>query len=321
MANEWFAIPATSVVLAALALLTAGHRSCRALAAALRQGLAGTQEREIIEDVRVALRKGDLTLHFQPLVEVGNGRVKGAEALLRWYRDGEFIPPDRYLPAVEQSELMRPLTDFVLDRALTAAAEWWRDGHEIGVSVNLATSNLSEGDLPGRVLHALCRHGLPAHALTLEITETAAIEDNVMAAHVLRALHQLGVGLSVDDFGTGHSSLIRLARFPICELKIDRTFVSEMHASEQPIVATAIQLAHTLGLTVVAEGIEDQATLDALRELGCDLAQGYHISRPLAAQDFMTWLRLRWSNGPSKRPAGRWTCRRHRQESLTRFLV
>jgi len=178
----------------------------------------------------------------------------------------------------------------VLDRALETAARWWAEGYRIGISVNLATANLSEADLPGRVLQALCHHRLPAQALTLEITETAEIHDNVMAQHVLKALHQLGVCLSVDDFGTGHSSLIRLAHFPISELKIDRSFVEEMHTSKQPIVATAIQIAQTLSLRVVAEGIEDQETLDALRALGCDHAQGYFISRPLPAQEFEGWL-------------------------------
>src|SRR3954454_21057783 len=126
--------------------------------------------------------------------------------------------------------------------------------------------------------------------LTLEITETAAIEDNALAEHVLQALDELGVGLAVDDFGTGHSSLVRLARFPICELKIDRSFVMEMHTAKQPIVATAIQLAHALGLRVVAEGVEDQDALDTLCDLGCDLAQAYFVSRPLPQDSFNAWL-------------------------------
>ena len=209
---------------------------------------------------------------------------------MRWYRDAKFVPPDTFLGAVERSELMRPLTDYVLERALAAAARWHADGHEIGVSVNLATANLREADLPGRVLGALHRHGLPPAMLTLEITETAAIEDSALAEHVLRALDELGVGLAVDDFGTGHSSLVRLAHFPICELKIDRSFVMEMHTAERPIVATAIQLAHALGLRVVAEGVEDGEALDALCELGCDLAQGYFIARPVPGDAFAAWL-------------------------------
>jgi EAL domain-containing protein (putative c-di-GMP-specific phosphodiesterase class I) len=216
--------------------------------------------------------------------------VVGAEALLRWRRDGSNVPPDEFLPAVERSELMAPLTDYVLERALAEAARWHAAGHQLGLSVNLATANLSEPDLPARVNAALRRHRVPAAMLTLEITETAAVEDSVMAHSVLTALDEAGVSLSVDDFGTGHSSIVRLVRFPIGEVKIDRSFVREMHTSQRPIVATTIELAHALGLRVVAEGIEDEGTLLALRELGCDLAQGYHLSRPLSPADFRAWL-------------------------------
>jgi EAL domain-containing protein (putative c-di-GMP-specific phosphodiesterase class I) len=289
--NEWLAVPAASVLLAGLGLMIAVHRTWRAVAGSLRASLAATRERETVEDVRHALAHEELELHYQPLVDACSGTVKGAEALLRWRRDGRLVPPDSSLGAVENSDLITPLTDFVLDRALAEAARWRRAGHALGVSVNLATANLSEPDLPARVSLALERHGLPAEALTLEITETAAVDDNAVADHVLHALDALGVSLAVDDFGTGHSSLVRLARFPIRELKIDRSFVQEMSTATRPIVAISIQLARTLGLRVVAEGVEDAATLDALRDLGCDLAQGYHVSRPLPAADFAAWLR------------------------------
>jgi EAL domain-containing protein (putative c-di-GMP-specific phosphodiesterase class I) len=289
--NEWIAVPAASVLLAGLGLMIAVHRTWRAVAGSLRASLAATREREIVDDFRHALAHGELELHYQPLVDACTGTVMGAEALLRWRRDGHLVPPDSFLGAVENTELITPLTDFVLERALAEAARWRRAGHALGVSVNLATANLSEADLPGRVQLALLRHGLPAAALTLEITETAAIDDNALAGHVLHALDALGVSLAVDDFGTGHSSLVRLARFPVRELKIDRSFVQEMSTATRPIVAISIQLARTLGLRVVAEGVEDAATLDALRDLGCDLAQGYYVSRPLPAADFAAWLR------------------------------
>lgn len=291
VANEWLAVPAASVVLAALTLLVAVNGTGRALASGLRASFAAARERDLVEDVRDALDRGELDVYFQPLVAVASGRVTGAEALLRWRRpDGVFIPPDSFLPAVERSDLIGPLTDFVLDRALAAASGWHRSGRWIGVSVNLATANLAEADLPGRVLTALRRHDVHPQHLTLEITETATIQDGRMATHVLRGLRDLGVELSIDDFGTGHSSLIRLAHFPVSELKIDRAFVTDMHCADRPIVATAIQLAKTLGLRVVAEGVEDQRTLDALCELGCDIAQGYYISRPLPAVDLASWL-------------------------------
>ncbi|MBE2315537.1 EAL domain-containing protein [Solirubrobacter sp. CPCC 204708] len=291
VANEWLSIPAVSVVLAALTLLVAVHGTGRAFATGLRASLAAARDRELVEDVREAMRNGELDLYFQPLVDVADGHVHGAEALLRWRRpDGVFVPPDAFLPAVERSDLMGPLTDWVLDRALAAAAGWHRSGHTLGVSVNLATGNLSEADLPGRVLAALRRNEFPAAKLTLEITETAAVEDNALTAHVLTALRELGAELAVDDFGTGHSSLVRLSEFPISELKVDRSFVADMHDADRPIVATSIQLARMLGLRVVAEGVEDQRTLDALAALGCDLAQGYFVSRPLPALEFAGWL-------------------------------
>jgi EAL domain-containing protein (putative c-di-GMP-specific phosphodiesterase class I) len=288
--NEWVDVPAASVVLAALGLLGAVHRTIRTLAVSVRDSLAAARDRELVEEVRHAIDQQELELHYQPLIDTHTGVVVGAEALLRWQRDGTNVPPDQFLPAVERSELMAPLTDYVLDRALAEAARWHAAGHQLGVSVNLATANLSEPDLPARVIAALRRHHVPANMLTLEITETAAVEDSVMADAVLAALDEAGVGLSVDDFGTGHSSIVRLARFPICEVKIDRSFVREMRNAKRPIVATTIELAHALGLRVVAEGIEDQETLLVLRELGCDLAQGYHLSRPLSPADFRAWL-------------------------------
>lgn len=291
VANDWLAIPAAAVVIAAAGLLVTVHGTGRQLSTGLWAARATARERDLVDDVWEAMDNGELDLHFQPLLDVEAGHVHGAEALLRWQRaDGVLVPPDRFLPAVERSELMRPLTDWVLDRALATAAGWHRRGHTIGVSVNLATRNLSEADLPGRVLDALHRHRFPADKLTLEITETAAVEDKPMTTQVLLALRALGVELAVDDFGTGHSSLVRLAEFPICELKIDRSFVQRMHESERPIVATAIQLARMLGLRVVAEGVEDQQTLDTLAQLGCDLAQGYYLSRPLPAAEFAGWL-------------------------------
>ncbi len=286
VANEWLDVPAYSVILAGFALLGAIHRSALALARNVRQSLAAARERELVDEVRDAMARDELDLHFQPLLDARTGAVRGAEALLRWSRDGQNVPPDQFLPVVERSELMGPLTDHVLDKALAVAATW--DG--LDISVNLATSNLAEPDLPGRVIAALRRHQVPPSRLTLEITETAEIDDSAMAEAVLDELDRLGVALSVDDFGTGHSSMIRLARFPICEVKIDRSFVGEMHSSKRPIVATTIEFAHALGLRVVAEGIEDEGTLLALRELGCDVAQGYHLSRPLTADGFAAWL-------------------------------
>lgn len=291
VANEWLPVTVSSAVLAGLSLLVTVQGTGRALADSLRASWDSALERDLVDDVRDAMDNGELDLYFQPLVNVATGRVTGAEALLRWRRpDGVFIPPDTFLPAVERSDLIGPLTDWVIDRALAAASGWHRSGHSIAINVNLATANLSEADLPARVLTALRRNDFKAEHLTLEITETATIQDGRMATHVLRALRELGVELSIDDFGTGHSSLVRLAEFPISELKIDRSFVLGMRDSDRPIVSTAVGLGKSLGLRVVAEGVEDRATLDALERLGCDLAQGYFISRPLPALEFAGWL-------------------------------
>ena len=285
--GEWIEVPATAVVLASVAILLMIRRSAVAVGANVRTAMAAARERELVDDVRHALEHERLELYFQPLVDARTGAVRGAEALLRWQReDGGFVAPDEFLPAVERSDLIGPLTDWVLDRALAAAVRW----NGPAVSINLAIANLSEPDLPERVLAALERHGLPPSGLTLELTETAELDDSPIADAVMTALDASGVRLSVDDFGTGHSSIVRLARFPIRELKIDRTFVRDMHVAPRPIVATTIEMARALGLEVVAEGIEDERTLVALRELGCDLAQGYHVSRPLPAAEFERWL-------------------------------
>jgi EAL domain-containing protein (putative c-di-GMP-specific phosphodiesterase class I) len=293
VANEWVHIPSLSIVLAAVGLLAAIHRTAIALSVGLRQAREGARSRALLDDVRHAIHAEELTLHFQPLVDVRSGDPVGAEALLRWPRDGRMVPPDEYLPVVEDSPVMGPLTDYVLERALRELATWRSAGHRIGVSVNLAIANLGDDQLPERVAAALVRHGVPAQALTLELTETAAVVDDETTARVLAALDELGVQLSVDDFGTGHSSLVRLARFPIDELKIDRSFVMELESTERPIVGTAIELAHTLELRVVAEGVETAAALNALRGLGCDVAQGYFVARPMPASEFAAWLLAR----------------------------
>jgi EAL domain-containing protein (putative c-di-GMP-specific phosphodiesterase class I) len=301
--NEWYDVPAATVILAAAGLLFAIHRTALALTTSLQRARDDLRAVGTVQEVGRALERGWLGLHFQPLVDVRTGAVHGAEALLRWPRGDGFVPPDQFLPAVERSPLVRPLTDFVVDAALEHLGMWRAAGHSIGVSVNLAAANLAEDDLAERVGRALDRHGLPAHALTLEITETAAIADADAADAVLAALDRLGVGLSIDDFGTGHSSLARLARFPLDEVKVDRSFVMEMHTSDRPIVATTIQLAHTLGLRVVAEGVEDTATLNALDGMGCDVAQGYLVSRPLPPAAFLEWLDTRGQDHVTHRGA------------------
>ncbi|MDX6671372.1 MAG: hypothetical protein QOI91_1735 [Solirubrobacteraceae bacterium] len=297
VAAHWADLVEASIVLAAIGLLSGINRQALALAAGVRQLRAMARNRTMLDDFRHALEADELTLHFQPLIDAGTGAVKGAEALIRWPREDGLVAPDRFLPAVERSDLIAGMTDFVVDRALSALAGWRREGHDIGVSVNLAAANLSDAGLPGRIAAALARHDLPAQVLTVEVTETAALDGTGAPDRVVAELDALGVELSVDDFGTGHSSLARLARFPIDEVKVDRSFVKDLSSSERPIVATTIQLAHALNLRVVAEGVEDAAMLNALRGLGCDVAQGYFVARPMPAEELSEWLALRAIGG------------------------
>jgi EAL domain-containing protein (putative c-di-GMP-specific phosphodiesterase class I) len=188
---------------------------------------------------------------------------------------------------------MDRITRFVIDAAVRDCSAWRRAGLGPGVAVNLASRNLRDPGLPASVAQALVRHGLPAEALMLEVTESGVFGDATLAAEVCGALRETGVGLSVDDFGTGYSSLMHLKHLPFTELKIDRAFTAGMITNEHDaaIVRSVIDLGHELGRKIVAEGVESEAVLDRLRAKGCDLVQGFHISRPLAEPELREWLR------------------------------
>jgi EAL domain-containing protein (putative c-di-GMP-specific phosphodiesterase class I) len=237
--------------------------------------------------VRRGISAGELEVHYQPKVDVASGELVGVEALVRWRRYGRLVAPGSFLPAVEQRGLIRELTLFVLDSALDDVRRWDREGVHLSVAVNVAPISLNDLRLVDDVAAALHEHDIEAGRLTLEVTETAVIDDDKGAGYTLQRLADLGVRLSVDDFGTGHSSLARLTRHPFSELKIDRSFVMQLTREPRPIVATLIRLAKTLEMRVVAEGVEDQATLDALRALDCDIAQGYLLGRPMPARDLV----------------------------------
>jgi EAL domain-containing protein (putative c-di-GMP-specific phosphodiesterase class I) len=201
------------------------------------------------------------------------------------------LSPAELLPAAEQAGLLRPLTDTVLELALTAVARWWPE-RAVPVSVNLSAANVTDLDLPGKVAHALARHGLPAGALVLELVEDALMADPQRGRHVLGELRRLGVGTSIDDFGTGHSSLAYLRHLPADALKLDRSLTHDVGTDPRAaaIVRHTVALAHELGLSLVAEGVEDEETGMVLRDLGCDVAQGYAIAHPMPVQDFLAWL-------------------------------
>jgi diguanylate cyclase (GGDEF)-like protein len=259
-------------------------------------------------ELRGAVEAGALAVHFQPKVDVGDGRVVGAEALVRWpHGERGLLYPDAFLPAAEQAGLMRPLTLVVLDRALAACGRWLAAGRDVGVAVNLSASNLLDASLPEEVAARLAAHGVEPRHLTLEVTEGTLLANPRRSGEVLAAVRALGVAVSLDDFGTGHSSLSHVKRLPVDELKIDRAFVTDLieDATDRAIVASIVRLAHSLGLTVVAEGVEDEAALEVLRGEGCDSAQGWLFSRPLDEAAFGEWLAGRALTESGRRGAGR----------------
>jgi diguanylate cyclase (GGDEF)-like protein len=244
----------------------------------------------LVGALRTAIEHRDLTLLYQPKVELASGRVVGAEALLRWrHPEHGPIPPDEFIPIAESTALIQPLGQFVLETALDQARRWHETGHALGLAVNLSVRNLLEPTLAERVAELVAQAGVAPDTLTLEITESDVMTNPEAAIAMLWGLRRIGVRLSVDDFGTGYSSLAYLKRFPINEVKLDKSFVLNMtgDADDAAIVRSTIELAHNLGLQLVAEGVEDQATLELLATFGCDLAQGYHLARPMPADELI----------------------------------
>ena len=248
----------------------------------------------VLGDLRRALdHDGELFLNYQPKITLDGERIEGLEALLRWQHPTQgLIPPGDFIPVAEGTGIILRLTERVLNLALAQQRLWLDDGHPVPVAVNLSTRCLLDADLPNLVERLLAEHRVPAGLLRLEVTESAVMGDAARCMEVLQRLHDLGVHLSIDDFGTGYSSMAYLRRLPVDELKIDRSFVLGMTTATQDLVLvrTAIDLGHNLGLTVVAEGVEGADHVAALRELGCDIAQGYHYARPMAAEQMTELL-------------------------------
>ncbi len=251
------------------------------------------QRLRTVEELRVALTTDQLVVHYQPQCDVATGSTVGLEALVRWQHPTRgLLYPDVFLPLVEQTGLMPPLTLTVLTAAVQQCRQWRSDGLDVGVSVNLSASSLLDQRLPDQVAWLLASNDLPAAALTLELTENTLMVDPDQCRLTLLRLKEVGVWLSIDDYGTGYCSLAYLQDLPVDELKLDRTFMTELgNARSAAIVKSTIDLAHALGLRLVAEGVEDQASLDLLRLLGCDIAQGYHLSRPQDVTTITGWLR------------------------------
>jgi diguanylate cyclase (GGDEF)-like protein len=250
----------------------------------------------LVTQIRPAIDDGQFRMFLQPKIRLSDGRVAGAEALIRWEHPtlGRLLPAD-FIPTVEKTVLLQPLTLWAIEDVVRTLRSWSDYGVRLPVAVNLSPRTLLDQDLPDVVGGLLERFGVPASLLRLELTESFLVADSGRSDAVLSRLARLGVGLSIDDFGTGFSSLSYLKRLPIEEIKIDRSFVSQMldRVEDFTIVRATVELGRNLGLRVVAEGVQDRETFDRLGDFGCDEAQGYYISRPLDPNDFWRWLSVR----------------------------
>jgi diguanylate cyclase len=247
----------------------------------------------LLGELRRAIDHHQLLLHYQPKVDTHSGQVLGVEALVRWQHPTHgLIPPGQFIPLAERTGLIQPLTHYVLDAALQQCRDWRQAGHELPVAVNVSARRLLDLDFPDQVAATLTRWRVPARLLVVEITESTIMADPTHALQILGRLNQMGVQLSIDDFGTGYSSMAYLKNLPVHELKIDRSFVAQLTSDSRDavIVRSTVDLGRNLGLRVVAEGVEDSLTLQHLDLLGCHAVQGYHISRPVPAEDLITWL-------------------------------
>jgi diguanylate cyclase (GGDEF)-like protein len=255
----------------------------------------------MLGDLRRAITAGDLVLHYQPKVTT-TGELHSVEALVRWQHPTRgLLAPDAFIPVAENTAVIHPLTEEVLRQALGQVRSWLDRGWTIPVAVNISPASLLDVSFPAQVQRLLDASGVPASMLSLELTEGAMMNDPGRALTVLEALNAMGVCLSIDDFGTGYSSMAYLKALPVRELKIDRSFVMGMTTDENDavLVRSAVDLGHNLGLHVVAEGVEDAATQAALVAMGCDLMQGYYISRPFPSAELHPWLRARIAGAKS----------------------
>jgi diguanylate cyclase (GGDEF)-like protein len=248
---------------------------------------------KLMADLRQALDRQQLQLFYQPKLDLRSGVITGVEALMRWnHPEHGFIPPDIFVPALEQTGLIKSYTYWVLEEAYSQCVAWNKAGYDLGISVNLSMFSLRDALFPGYVLALQDKWKLPPGVLTMEVTESALMDDSCYVADVLEELSRHGIQFSIDDFGTGYSSLGHLKRLPVNELKIDKSFVLDMadDADDMAIVRSTVDLAHNMGLRVVAEGVETPESLEILKELGCDQVQGYFIARPNLPKELVTLL-------------------------------
>ena len=284
------------------------ERACRAASAAARTDTTTMAYRPALDgdghddmlrlakELRRAVDRRELSCEYQPKMELGSGVVAGSEALVRWHHPRRgTVSPSSFLPLAEGGGIIEPLTLAVLDRAMARQRSWRRTGVEIRTAVNVGARCLASDTFVPGVAATLARHGLPGSALEVELTEQSLLVDPTGAADRLRALHDLGVSVAVDDFGTGYASLDVVTTLPVDVVKIDQTFVLRMLDDDEAlaVVRFAIDLARAMGLRTVAEGVETEAIAACLHDLGCDAVQGYLVSRPLPGEEFLRWLRSR----------------------------
>jgi EAL domain-containing protein (putative c-di-GMP-specific phosphodiesterase class I) len=240
-----------------------------------------------------AIERQELTLHYQPYLDLRSRLIVGAEALIRWQHPQRgIVPPSAFIPMAEESTLIDRITDMVLAKAMGQAVKWSSHDPPLDISINLSAKNIRDVNFPDQVLAICQEHGLDPARVVFELTETATMQDTILMMDVATRLRLKGFRLAIDDFGTGYSSLSQLQRLPFSEMKVDLSFVSTMLSSHDSeiIVRTIINMAHNLGLRAVAEGVENVATLERLVEMGCDLAQGYLIARPMPPEQFGPFL-------------------------------
>jgi EAL domain-containing protein (putative c-di-GMP-specific phosphodiesterase class I) len=293
------------------ALLEATQRLGRdrglAMVGAVTKPVSPTRLRDMLASLKAAepitasalqegIDRNELELVYQPKVDLADDRMAGVEALVRWHPPhGGSVLPGKFVAIAEASGMIDNLTELVIDKALAQVASWRAAGHEIPVSINVSPTNLRALDFPDRLIRTCERHGVAPGTVSLELTETAAHDDHTTLMDILTRLRLRGLRLSIDDFGTGHSSLYKLHTLPFTELKLDRSFIIEARASPRAlvIIKSTIDLAHALGMSVVAEGIEDGETAVLLHDLGCDVGQGFHFSKPIAGEAVTRFLQRR----------------------------
>lgn len=254
-----------------------------------------------VTNLAQAIAGDQFTLHFQPVIHIATREVKGAEALARWAHPNRgTLLPDAFLEQVVNDGLMQALTDVVIEKSMAQVSKWHKAGEKLTLSINVTASTLLDLSLPDQISELCKRHDIPPEKLILEVTETEAMRDVTRTMDVLLRMRIRNIGVSIDDFGTGHSSLRELQRMPFSEMKIDKSFVIEMAKNKDcaVIVNSIIDLAHNLGLKAVAEGVEDERIWRMLEEKGCDYAQGFYMGKPMPANEFDIWLK-NWRSKPA----------------------